>query len=86
MMPNPLAACFDSAPGHCFGLHLCGACPEKWEGRSVFYKNPIATITLRTAPPTMRSTAVLISLAIGGATASIAALRSYPRHSLCSPT
>ena len=69
MMPNPLlspvlTARVNSVPGHCFGLELCGACPENSECRSAFYRNNHCSYNAAYCTGTMITTATLICLAI----------------------
>ena len=81
MMPNPLlspvlTARVNSVPGHCFGLELCGACPENSECRSAFYRNNHCSYNAAYCTVTMRITSALICLAIGAPPRPFAALRT----------
>ena len=82
MMPNPLLSPLLTArvtpvPGTCFGLELCGACPENGESRSAFYRNNHCSYNAAYCTITMSPTSVLICLAIGATPRPNAARRSY---------
>ena len=77
MIPNPLLSMFHRAPGHYFGLEVCGACQEPLcECRSVFYRNNHCSYNAAYCSVTMRNTATLICLAIGAPPRPFAALRT----------